>query len=143
MTEVTSSTSNPNLLEQQIEEHIQHWYVNQLGHTDVKVACHIFGNKLVVVLDEAVTQPERLLVSSGRLDFAQQMHTALDQILRLHLQQTIEALTRTRIVDLLTATQLETERTSIVVILSEAITPATPVAGPAHADELADERGGG
>lgn len=142
MIEASSSTSDLKFLEQQIEERVQHWYTNHLGHTHVKVCCHIFGNKLMIVLDEAVTQPERLLVASGRLDFAQQMHTALDQILRLHLQQTIESLTQVRIVDLLTATQLDTERTSIVAILSEAVTPQPLAVNPPNSHGRVSEHGG-
>jgi uncharacterized protein YbcI len=141
MTEASADALDLSLLEHHIEQHIQHWYVKQLGHSNVKVACHSVGDKLMMVLEESITQPERLLVASGRLDFAQQMHTALDQILRLHLQETIESLTRLRIVDLLTATQLETERTSIVVILSETITMENLAIDQLHLDEPVFERG--
>lgn len=128
MDESTENKLNVETLQQRIADQIQRWYVHQLGHSRVEVACHIFGNKLMVVLDNAVTQPEQLLVSSGRADFAEQVRNALDHSLRLHLHQIIEALTQVRIVDLLTTTQIKTERTSIVAILSDSVATTPPVA---------------
>jgi uncharacterized protein YbcI len=124
----TSSSSSSSLfanLRRQIEGRIHAWYRHQLGHDPVKVHCQIFDNKLVIVLDNAVTQPERLLMTSGRLEFTEQVRATLDRIFRPHLQHLIETLMSVQVVDILTATQLETERTSIVVILSEAINPET------------------
>ncbi|NJN57486.1 MAG: DUF2294 domain-containing protein [Leptolyngbyaceae cyanobacterium SL_5_9] len=104
-------------LERTLSQRIQALYRTQLGHRPDKVTCNILGEKLMIVLEEAITQAEQLLSSAGREDLAEQVHFDLDKALQPQLAELIEEVLGVSVTDLLSDAKLETGRTGMIAIL--------------------------
>lgn len=113
-------TQNPTRgqLERTLSQRIEALYRNQLGHRPAKVSCHIFGEQITVILEEAITPPEQLLNNTGQEELAAQVQTDLDKALRPQLIELIEEVTGVSVDDLLSDATLETGRKGIIAILS-------------------------
>ncbi len=106
-------------LERTLSQRIQALYRTQLEHRPSKVTCQIFDEKIAIVLEDSITQPEQLLVKSGQEELAEQVRSELDEALQPQLKALIEEVVGVTVVDLLSDAKLETGRTATVVILSE------------------------
>jgi uncharacterized protein YbcI len=115
----SSQSSDPTRgqLERTLSQRIQALYRTQLGHRPNKVTCNILGEKLMIVLEEAITQAEQLLSSTGREDLAEQVHFDLDKALQPQLTDLIEEVLGVSVTDLMSDAKLETGRTGMIVIL--------------------------
>lgn len=107
-------------LERTLSQRIQALYRNQLGHQPSQVTCQIFDEKIAIVLENAVTQPEQLLVNSGQQDLAEKVRSDLDAAIQPQLKQLIEEVVGVPVIDLLSDAKLETGRTGTIVILGSA-----------------------
>ena len=107
-------------LERTLSQRIQALYRTQLEHQPSRVTCQIFDEKIVIILEDSVTQPERLLVNSGEQELAEQVRAELDEALQPQLKALIEELAGVAVIDLLSNAKLETGRTATVAILAEA-----------------------
>ena len=107
-------------LERTLSQRIQALYRTQLEHQPSRVTCQIFDEKIVIVLEDSITQPERLLVNSGEQELAEQVRSELDEALQPQLRALIEELAGVAVIDLLSNAKLETGRTATVAILAEA-----------------------
>ena len=107
-------------LERTLSQRIQALYRTQLEHQPSRVTCQIFDEKIVIVLEDSITQPERLLVNSGEQELAEQVRSELDEALQPQLKALIEELAGVAVIDLLSNAKLETGRTATVAILAEA-----------------------
>jgi uncharacterized protein YbcI len=107
-------------LSQALSEQIQHLYQTHLGHHPSKITCQSFEGKLAILLEDALTSPEQLLFSQGQAELVRQVRDCLHEILRPRIKTLIQEIMDVPVVDLLTATQLETGRVSFVVVLSSA-----------------------
>jgi uncharacterized protein YbcI len=112
-----SSLPTRGQLERTLSQQIEALYANELGHRPAKVTCHIFGEQITVVLEEAITQPEQLLTNSGQEELAEQVRNDLDKALQPKLTGLIETVTGIRVTDLLSDAKLETGRKGIIAIL--------------------------
>jgi uncharacterized protein YbcI len=114
--------SEPNFtrgqLERTISQRLEALYRSQLGHRPAKVICHIFDEKIVIVLEDAVTPPEQLLISSGQEDLAVQVRADLDKALQPQIVQLIEEVLGVTVQDLLSGAKLETGRTGTIAFLA-------------------------
>lgn len=115
----SSPTLPPDPLETALSQRLRALYSTHLGHQPDITTCQMFGGRLAIFLENAMTQPERLLVESGHKPLAQQVRHSLDEILKPKLRQAIEEVTHCSVVDLLVAAQLESGRISIIAILAE------------------------
>ncbi|MDX2213805.1 MAG: DUF2294 domain-containing protein [Oculatellaceae cyanobacterium bins.114] len=106
-------------LERSLAQGIEALYRRELGHRPTKVSCRIFDEKIAIVLEEAITQPELLLANSGQEELAEQIRVDLDKALRPQLIQLIEDIVAVKVTDLLSDATLETGRTGTIAILSE------------------------
>lgn len=107
-------------LERSLSQRIQALYRDQLGHRPGKITCHIFDEKIVILLEDAVTAPEQLLASAGQDELAEQVRLDLDKAIQPQLQQVIEEVVKVPVTDLLSNAKLETGRTGTIAILASA-----------------------
>lgn len=107
-------------LERTLSQRIQALYRNQLGHRISNVDCQILEQKIVIVLEKAVTQPEQLLVGDGKEELVEEIHSSLKAAIQPQLKELIETIVGVTVVDLLSDTTLETERTGMIAVLAEA-----------------------
>jgi uncharacterized protein YbcI len=115
----TSETTRGQL-ERTLSQRVEALYRDQLGHRPTKITCRIFDDKIVIVLEEAVTQPEQLLANSGQEELAEQVRTDLNKALEPQLAQLIEEVVSIPVIDLLSDAKVETGRTGMIVILEAA-----------------------
>lgn len=109
-------------LERAVSQKMQALYRQYLGHQPSKVTCQLFDEKLAIVLEDSVTQPEQLLAKDGQLELAKQVRADLNQAIQPQVKALVESILKVEVLDLLSDATLRTGRTGIIVILSE--TPA-------------------
>jgi uncharacterized protein YbcI len=105
-------------LSSSLNQRIEQLYQTHLDHHPSKVTCQTFEGKLAILLEDALTRPEQLLFSQGQTELVRQVRECLYDILCPRLKDLIQEITGITVVDLLTATQLETGRVSFMVILA-------------------------
>ena len=106
-------------LERTLSQRIQALYRNQLEHQPSKVTCQIFDEKIAIVLEDSITQPEQLLVNSGEQELAEKVRSELNEALEPQLKALIEEIVGVAVLDLLTNSRLETGRIGTIAILAE------------------------
>lgn len=105
-------------LERLLSQRLQALYREQLGHQPTKVICQLFDDSLAVVVENSITQPEQLLVSSGQTELAEQVRSDLDEAIQPQLKALIEEVLNVSVLDLLSDAKLETGRTGLIAVLS-------------------------
>lgn len=103
--------------ERALSQQIQALYREQLGHQPGKITCQLFDEKLAIIIEDSVTQPEQLLAEGGRIDLAEQVREDLDQAIRPQLKLLIQGVLGVNVLDLLSDATLETGRTGMIVVL--------------------------
>lgn len=113
-------SSNPTRgqVERTLSQRIQALYRTQLGHQPSKVTCQIFDTKVAIVLEDAITPPEQLLVNSGQERLAEQVRSDLDKAIQPQLKALIEEVVGVPVIDLLSDATLETGRTGTIAVLA-------------------------
>lgn len=114
-----SSTPTRGQIERTLSQRIQALYRNQLEHQPSRVSCQIFDEKVAIILEDSITQPEQLLVNSGQEDLAQEVRSEIDEALKPQIKDLIEEIVGVTVVDLLSNAKLDTGRTATVAILAE------------------------
>ena len=107
-------------VERTLAQRIQALYRENLGHQPSKVTCQLSEQNVVILLEDSITQPEQLLAQTGRKELAQRVHLDLDDAIQPKLKALIEEILNVSVVDLLTDATLETGRTGIIALLTEA-----------------------
>ena len=107
-------------LEQKLLACIQDVYFKILGHKPQQISCKLVDKNLTVIIEDSVTQPEQLLIESGKQELAQQVRTNIHLAFEPYLKSTIEEVTAIPLTDLISKSSLDTGRTSIVAILAHA-----------------------
>ncbi len=103
--------------ERNLSQKIQALYRSQLGHQPGKITCQLFDEKLAIIIEDSVTQPEQLLAEEGRIELAEQVRADLDQAIRPQLRMLIEEILEVDVLDLLSDATLATGRTGIIAVL--------------------------
>lgn len=111
------SASTRGQLERTLSQRIQALYRDSLGHQPSQVTCQIFDSKIVIILEDAVTQPEQVLVNSGLQELAEQVRSDLNAAIQPQLQELIEEVVGITVIDLLSDAKLDTGRTATIAIL--------------------------
>ena len=106
-------------LERTLSQRIQSLYRTQLEHQPSRVTCQIFDEKIAIILENSITQPEQLLVNSGQEELAEHVRTELDEALQPQIIALIEEVVGVAVLDLLSDAKLSTGRTATVAILAE------------------------
>lgn len=107
-------------LERTLSQRIQALYRQQLGHQPSKVTCQLFDEKLAIILEDSITQPEQLLANSGQEELAKQVRSDLSKAIEPQLKDLIQEITGVPVIDLLIDGKIETGRTGTIAVLAEA-----------------------
>lgn len=106
--------------ERNLSQKIQALYRNQLGHQPGKIICQVLDERLTIIIEDSVTQPEQLLAAEGQIELAKRVRVDLDQAIRPQLKQLIEETLEVDVLDLLSDATLATGRTGIIAVLMDA-----------------------
>ncbi|EDX84775.1 hypothetical protein S7335_2472 [Synechococcus sp. PCC 7335] len=117
-------------IERELSQKIQALYKKHLGQQPSKVSCQLFSRKLVVVLEDSVTQPEKLLFEEGQLELAEKVRTDLNEAMQPQIKTLVEEILGVDVLDLLCDAAIETGRIGIIVVLSDAPKVRNPEAIP-------------
>ncbi|MEM6402165.1 MAG: DUF2294 domain-containing protein [Cyanobacteria bacterium P01_A01_bin.84] len=106
-------------LEKILAERIRSLFIEQLGHQPKDVYCRFLDNKLTIVIENAITKPEKLLIASGYEDIVKEARGSIEKILQPQFKQIIEEITSTEVSNILFATHLDTEYVSIIALFAQ------------------------
>lgn len=106
-------------LERNLSQQIQALYYNRLGHRPSKVTCQLFDEKLAIVIEDSITQPEQLLQQGGQEALVEQVRADLNTAMQAQLKATIASILSIDVVDIMTNSTLETGRTGIIAVLAD------------------------
>lgn len=106
-------------IENVIFQEIQSLFWHQLRHNPAHISCKLYDSKLVVVIKDALTKPEQLLISNGYEEIAQRIRHSIEEILQPQLKNIIETVTDTKVNNLLLATHIDSNYISIIALLNE------------------------
>jgi uncharacterized protein YbcI len=105
-------------LERTLSQRIQALYRTQLEHQPSRVVCQIFDEKIAIILEDSITQPEQLLVNKGQEELAEKVRSELDDALQPQLKELIEEVVGVAVIDILSNSKIETGRAATVAILA-------------------------
>jgi uncharacterized protein YbcI len=105
-------------IERTLSQRIQALYRTQLEHQPSKVTCQLFDEKIAIILEDSITQPEQLLVENGQEELAEKVRAELDEAIQPQLRTLIEEVVGVDVIDILSNAKLDTGRTATVVILA-------------------------
>jgi len=107
-------------MERKLSQDIQKLYRKELGHQPGKINCHISDERICVVVEENLTQPESLLKNSGQQNLSREIRSNLDDAIQPQLKQLIENELGITVVDVLIDTEVDTGRSGIIFVLKSA-----------------------
>ena len=113
-------------LEQNLSERIQVLYFTQLRHKPNKVSCQLKDKTLTIIVDNPITQPERLLTQRGKWELAEQVRFTIHKAFQPQLKVLIEDVIGVAVLELVGDSQLQTGRTIILAILDATPKLLTP-----------------
>ncbi|MGB3757818.1 MAG: Na-translocating system protein MpsC family protein [Rivularia sp. (in: cyanobacteria)] len=111
-----SKISHSNNLEQILVERILSLFIDKLGHQPEDVYCRLLDNKLTIVIENAITKPEKLLIAAGYHEIVEKARNSIEKILRPEFQKIIEEVTNCQVSNILFATHLDTNYVSIIAL---------------------------
>jgi uncharacterized protein YbcI len=106
-------------LERSLSQQFQKLYRDCLGHSTGKVSCRLFDDKVTIIIEDSLTQPEQLLMENSDPQRVKELHSDLSEIVRPQLVDLVENTLQQKVVDLMSDTTLETGRTGLVIVLSD------------------------
>jgi len=106
-------------LENILADRIQSLFIDQLGHQPEDIYCRFLDNKLTIVIENAITKPEKLLIAAGYQDIVKKARDSIEKILRPEFKQIIEEITSSQVSNILFATHLDTNYVSIIALFAE------------------------
>lgn len=111
-------------LEQDLSKLIQSLFLTQLGHHPSRVSCQLIDKTLTITVDDPITQPEKLLIESGKQELAQEVRSLIYKAIQPQLKTLIEEAVGVSVIELLGDSKIQTGHTTITAIL--VATPQTP-----------------
>lgn len=118
MTKASNTTLKE--LQQKTIHCIQDLYVDLLGHRLQQVSCQLVDKTLTILIEDSITQPEQILVNSGKQDLVKQVRSNIHVAVESRLRSNIEEIVGVPVIDIFADSTLDTRRTSIVAILAAA-----------------------
>lgn len=104
-------------LERDLSQKIQAMYVQRLGQLPTKVICHLFGQNVVVILENSMTPVERYLVQQQALSL--EIRKTVHQRLKQDISELIESILDVHVTGMLIDTSTELQQTGLIVALSD------------------------
>ena len=106
-------------LERSIAQSVLALYRKKFGHCPTNITCHLLERKLVITMENSITQPEQVLIDKDDLKLVQQVRDALDAAIEPSLKHLIEEISGIQVLDLLSDTTVETGRLGMIAILAQ------------------------
>lgn len=107
-------------VEQLLADRITAIYQTLMGHPLEQVSCHFLNtHAIAILLDGAITQPEKLLISSGYSDLVHVIRRHLNDIIRPRIIAEVEAVLQSEVVDSPNDAKFESDRMSFILFLTE------------------------
>lgn len=104
-------------LERQLSQALQSLYRDQFGHSPTKFICHIFGDKVAIVVENAVTFIEKLLLQNSQLDLAGNVRSAVDKIFTSQVKAKVKEILNVEVAEIIGNSCLQSEYIGMIVIL--------------------------
>ncbi|WP_292842073.1 Na-translocating system protein MpsC family protein [Nostoc sp. NMS8] len=76
-------------LERELSQRIIKFYNDRIGKPPSQIICHFFDIKIVISLENSVTQAEQSLLKGGYANLAEQARLYLEKIIKLELKSLI------------------------------------------------------
>lgn len=119
MTDLTVSKLSRGQLERTLSQRLQKLYREHLDHSTGKVSCQLMNDQLTVIVEDSLTQPEKLLLKTSQdSELVKKVRSDLDAITQPKIIDLVEEVLERKVLDLMSDTTLETGRTGLIVILS-------------------------
>ncbi|MGD1857818.1 MAG: DUF2294 domain-containing protein [Leptolyngbyaceae cyanobacterium] len=106
-------------LERLLSQNIQALCRRCLGQQPTNVLCHLFGQELVIILENSRTLVEQCLSDKGASDLSLEVRQILNQHLKQEINALVESILQVSVRGLLIDTCTGLERTGIIVALSD------------------------
>ena len=114
-----SRISHSQNIEHILAERIQSLFIDQLGHQPEDIYCRFLDNKLTIVIENAITKPEKLLIAAGYQDIVKKARGSIEQILQPEFKKIIEEISNSQVSNILFATHLDTNYVSIIALFAD------------------------
>ncbi|MGF1570589.1 MAG: DUF2294 domain-containing protein [Nodosilinea sp.] len=122
-------------LERTLSQQFQKLYREHLGHSTGKVCCELSENRLTIIVEDSLTQPEKLLLEKSDSKLTEQVRDDLDEAIRPEIIKLVEGVLDQKVADIMSDTTLETGRTGVMVVLAdEAEAPTSEAANTIEVD---------
>ncbi|MGD1918491.1 MAG: DUF2294 domain-containing protein [Pleurocapsa sp.] len=113
-------------LERNISQRLSTLYGNQVGHRPSKVDCHLFGNKLVISLENVITPVEKLLLETKSSNLEVNIRTLIDGTIKPKLKELVEEIFQVGVTLCLYETSIDADYAGAIIVLEDK--PKTRVA---------------
>ena len=114
-----SRISHSQNIEHILAERIQSLFIDQLGHQPEDIYCRFLDNKLTIVIENAITKPEKLLIAAGYQDIVKKARGSIEEILQPEFKKIIEEISNSQVSNILFATHLDTNYVSIIALFAD------------------------
>lgn len=106
-------------MEREISQKIEALLHQKLSHRPTKITCCLNGKVLSVLIEDALTKPEAILVDKSKPEIVIQVRNSIEQALRPLLQPLLTEILEVEVLEIFCQTKLKTRRMSIVATLKE------------------------
>ena len=117
-------------LERALSQRIQALYREQLDHQPGRVICQLFAEEIAIIIEDSITQPERLLVESGQTELVERFRDNINDAIRPSLIAAIEEILNVSVVDIMGDVTFKTDRMGLIVVLEKTPAVRNPQAIP-------------
>ncbi|MBE9069639.1 DUF2294 domain-containing protein [Leptolyngbya cf. ectocarpi LEGE 11479] len=106
-------------LERDLSQKIQALYSQRLGQLPTKVICHLFGQNVVVILENCITHLEHFLFQQRASDLFLEVRKTVNQQIKQDISELIESVLDVHVTGILIDTSTELNQTGLIVALSD------------------------
>jgi len=107
-------------LERDISQKVQKLYRQELEHSPHKVTCQLFGNRLVIVIEDALTAVEKTLADvEGNSDTVRKLNEAINESIKSKLKILVEKILGIEVEDILFDSTFKTNQTGAIITLKQ------------------------
>lgn len=108
-------------LERDLSQKIYKLYRQELEHSPQKITCTLFNDRLVIVIEKATTSVEKTLIDEGcEYEIVEKIDSAVNEAIKSKLETLIKEVLAIEVDDVLLDSSLESERTGVIVTLTQA-----------------------
>lgn len=106
-------------IEDLVCQQIRGMYQEHLGHQPGPIVCQLVDDKLIMIIENNITQVEQVLLQAGQRHLVERVRNRLDVALQPYFKAVLERVFEVPIIDLLVDTTVATGRTGGIALLGE------------------------